>query len=67
MTGGRGRARGAIVYLKSHGASAAILETAGFQPVRSNWTWQPLLPEAWLREHEKRQFRELFSVRKKEE
>jgi hypothetical protein len=41
-------------------AGAASLIIDGFQPVRSRWTWQPRLPELWLREHEGRQFREMI-------
>jgi hypothetical protein len=38
----------------------------GFQPVRSRWTWQPLLPELWLHEQERRHFRETtFDLKKK--
>lgn len=39
-------------------AGAAGLVIDGFHPVRSRWTWQPLLPELWLREQERRHFPE---------
>jgi len=45
---------------------AAGLTLDAFGPVRSRWTWRPVLPELWLREHEGRQFREFVGKRKKE-
>jgi hypothetical protein len=45
----------------------ASLVIDGFQPVRSRWTWQPHLPELWLRELEVRQFREMSGEQEKAE
>jgi hypothetical protein len=52
MTSGRSTFPGA--------ATAAGPAVVGFQPARSRWTWQPRLPELWLREHEGRRFREMI-------
>jgi hypothetical protein len=52
--------------LNSHGRGPVGLEIAGFQPVRSRWTWQPRLPELWLREQEERRFREMTEGPEKE-
>jgi hypothetical protein len=32
----------------------------------SRWTWQPRLPELWLRQHEGYQFHEMMAEKKKE-
>ena len=45
---------------------AAGLVVDGFQPVWSRWTWQPRLPELWMRENEGRHFREMISEQKKD-
>ena len=45
-------------------AGAAV--TAGFQPVANRWTWQPRLPELWLRVEEGLRFRELIEQQKRE-
>jgi len=60
-SGGRRRSRREADVV----AGSAELVVNGFHPVRSRWTWQPRLPELWLRENEGRQFREMM-VEKKE-
>jgi hypothetical protein len=60
------RTAGAVAVHREDGRRGAGLVTDLFQPVRSRWTWQPLLPELWLREHEGRQFREFVGKRRKE-
>jgi len=60
MTGRRSRTpAAAAVFEATAPAGATGLAIDGFNPVRSRWTWQPRLPELWLREHEGRQFREM--------
>jgi|GEM_PF-2527103 len=63
---GRSWVRVTAATCKSHGYGAAGLETGGFLPVRSRWTWQPRLPELWLREQEGRRFREMTEAPEKE-
>lgn len=47
-------------------AGAAGPAIAGFQPVASRWTWQPRLPELWLRVQEGLHFRMVIEQQKKE-
>ncbi len=60
------RTAGAVAVLKEDGRPGADLVTDGFQPVRSRWTWQPLLPELWLREQEGHYLRLMSKNGKKE-
>jgi hypothetical protein len=46
-------------------AGAVSLTMGGLPPVSSRWTWQPVLPELWLREHEGRQLREMLGRQKR--
>jgi hypothetical protein len=66
MTRGRVRSPAAVAVFGKDGlAGAAGLAIDGFCPVRSRWTWQPRLPELWLREQERLHFRETANDLKK--
>ncbi len=68
MTVGRVWSPAAVAVFGEHGPLDNItMPVIGtFQPIRSRWTWQPRLPELWLRELEGRLSREMFAVRRKE-
>jgi len=61
-----GRGHQAVFEAVGPAAGTAGLVIDSYQPVRSRWTWQPLLPELWMREQEGRLFREMIEEKKKE-
>ena len=68
MTRGRNRVPGVAAEFGEAGpvGNLAVPVIDAFQPVRSRWTWQPLLPELWLHEQERHLFLEtIHGPRKK--
>lgn len=66
MTDERIQAAGAMaVFVEDGPGGSSRLVTDGFRPVRSRWTWQPRLPELWLREQAGRLSRGVFTQEKK--
>ena len=68
MTGGRaGSAAVVAVFAEQGPPSHMTMPVIGtFQPVRSRWTWQPRLPELWLRVQEGHHFRMMIEQQKEE-
>lgn len=68
MTGGRTQTPTTAAAFEAAGPAGdmAVLAIGAFHPVRSRWTWQPRLPELWLREQEGHRLSMMIAGRKKE-
>ena len=68
MTVGRVWLPAAVAVSGEHGPldNMTMPVIGTFQPVRSRWTWQPRLPELWLRVQEGHHFRMMIEQQKEE-